>query len=307
MKETNLNRSENSHSHSHQFEQSGWRLLITILLNFVITIAEIVGGIVSGSLSLISDAMHNFSDGISVILSYFAIRLNRKPKNLKYTFGYKRAEILVAVFNSAVLIGISLYLLVEAYHRFRSPAAVKGDIMILIATIGLTANVIGTLLLRSGAKENMNIRSAYLHLFSDALSSVGVILGGIFIYFFKIVWIDPLLTVLISIYIIKESYVIVKEAVSLLMMASPPQISISDIEQELQEIDKIDNIHHIHLWRVNEKDVHFEAHAEVAQNLPIGETTAIIQRIEQRLHDQFSIDHVTIQFECGKCKKTELV
>ena len=293
-------------SHSHSAPTSGTRLFITILLNFTITIAEIIGGIVSGSLSLISDAMHNFSDGIAVIISYIAIRLNKKPKDFKFTFGYKRAEILAAVFNASVLIGISLYLFFEAYNRFMNPEEIKGGIMILVASIGLVANVAGTLLLKSGAADNMNIRSAYLHLFSDAVSSVGVIIGGIFIYYYNIYWIDPLITVLISLYIIKESWGIVKEAIEILMMAAPDEISIEHIEEHLIKIEGIDSIHHVHFWKVNEKDIHFEVHIKVA-DMMVSNTEYLISEIEKLMHNEFEINHVTLQFECDRCESDGLI
>ncbi len=295
-----------SHNHSHGAPTSGTRLFITILLNFTITIAEIIGGIISGSLSLISDAMHNFSDGIAVIISYIAIRLNKKPKDYKFTFGYKRAEILAAVFNASVLIGISLYLFFEAYNRFVNPEEIKGGIMIIVATIGLIANVAGTLLLKSGAADNMNIRSAYLHLFSDAVSSVGVIIGGIFIYYYNIYWIDPVITVLISIYIIKESWDIVKEAIEILMMAAPDKISIENIEEHLIKIDGIDSIHHVHIWKVNEKDTHFEAHIKVT-DMMVSKTELLISEVEKLMHNKFEINHVTLQFECDRCESEGLI
>ena len=294
------------HSHHHHKETSTVRLVITIILNFVITITEIVGGIISGSLSLISDALHNFSDGIAVIISYIALRYNRKPKDYQFTFGYKRAEILAAVFNSAVLIGISIYLFIEAYERFTNPQPIKGGLMIVVASIGLAANIIGTLLLRSGAKSNMNIRSAYLHLFSDAVSSLGVIIGGIFIYFYEVYWIDPVLTVLISVYIIKESYVIVRDSVQVLMMAAPQNISIENLENEIIKIKEVQNIHHVHLWSINDRDNYFEAHIEV-ENILVSETENIIEKIENLLKDKFKINHVTIQVECGRCNKKELI
>jgi len=294
------------HNHSHAADISGWRLVVTITLNFVITIAEIIGGLISGSLSLISDALHNFSDGIAIIISYIAIRLNKKPKDEKFTFGYKRAEIIAAVFNASVLIGISLYLFFEAYNRFANPEHVEGGLMTIVATIGLVANIVGTLLLRAGSKDNMNIRSAYLHLLSDAVSSFGVIIGGLFIYFYNVYWIDPLLTVLISLYIIKESYVIVKEATEVLMMAAPEELSITKLEEELLKLETIKNIHHVHLWRVNEHDIHFEAHVFVEDQM-VSKTETILEQAEKLLHDKFDIGHVTLQFECTRCENETLI
>lgn len=296
-----------NHSHHHSInETSTTRFVITIILNFLITIAEIIGGIISGSLSLISDAMHNFSDGIAVIITYIAIRYNKKPKDFQFTFGYKRAEILAAVFNSAVLIGISIYLFFEAYERFVNPHPIESQLMIFIASIGLFANVIGTLLLKSGAKSNMNIRSAYLHLFSDAVSSLAVVIGGIFIYVYQIYWIDPLLTVLISLYIIKESYFIVKESIQVLMMAAPQDISIKNLEGEIINIEGVINIHHVHLWSINDRENHFEAHIEV-ENVLVSDTEPIIEKIEKLLKNKFKINHVTIQVECDRCEVKKLV
>ena len=295
-----------SHNLSRSKETSTTRLIITIILNFLITITELIGGIITGSLSLISDAMHNFSDGIAIIISYIAIRLNKKPKNHEFTFGYKRAEILAAVFNASVLIGISLYLFIEAYNRFANPKEIAGSTMIIVATIGLLANVIGTLLLRSGAKDNMNIRSAYLHLFSDAVSSLGVIIGGLFIYFYDTYWIDPVITVLISLYIIKESWVIVKEAINILMMRAPEEISIQKIGTVLNKIEGIESIHHVHFWKVNEKDIHFEAHIKV-EDMMVSKTEILLEKVETLLHEKFSIGHVTLQFECDRCEVEKLV
>ena len=293
------NHSRNHHSHSP--ETSSTRLFITVVLNFVITIVEIIGGVISGSLSLISDALHNFSDGIAVIISYIAIRLNKKPKDIQFTFGYKRAEIIAAVFNASVLIGISLYLFFEAYNRFVDPKEVEGGTMIIVASIGLAANIAGTLLLRSGAKGNMNIRSAYLHLFSDAVSSLGVIIGGIFIFYYEVYWIDPVLTVLISLYIIKESWVIVKEAIHILMMGAPEKISIQKIEDVFNKIDGIESIHHVHIWQVNEKNIYFEAHVKV-EDMMVSNTEVLLEKVEKLLHDDFDIGHVTLQFECDRCE-----
>jgi len=291
--------------HSHK-NTSTIRLFVTMLLNFLITIAEVIGGIYSGSLSLISDALHNFSDGIAIIISYIAIRLNEQPRNEKYTFGLKRAEILAAIINSGILIAICIYLFREAYNRFTHPETISGGIMISVAGIGLTANIIGTLLLHKGAHNNINIRSAYLHLLSDAFSSVGVIIGGVAIYFFRIYWIDPLLTVLISLYVLLQSFKIVKEAMNILLMSTPVQISMDRIREELESIPEVKNIHHVHIWRLSEHDIHFEAHVDV-DDITVSESSGISSLIEDKLLKNFKINHVTLQFECDRCESKSLV
>jgi len=297
-----------SHHHHHDppENQSAGRLFFTMMLNFLITAAEIIGGLVSGSLSLISDALHNFSDGIALIISYIAIRLNRRPKSVRYTFGMKRAEIFAAIINAGTLIFICFYLFKESYMRLMHPEPVQGELMVFVALIGLTANVIGTLLLRSGAKESMNIRASYLHLLSDAVSSVAVVIGGLFITFFNIYWIDPVLTVLIALYVLKESIHIVKEAVNMMMMAAPEGIAIENIQKELEALPNISNIHHVHLWQLNDKDIHFEAHVDVP-DMKVSESNELLKQAENILHEEFDINHVTLQFECGQCKVPELV
>lgn len=294
------------HRHQHDTPVSGGRLLITLILNLVITVAEIIGGIISGSLALISDALHNFSDAISVVISYIAIRLDRRPKSAHYTFGLKRAQIIAAIINSAVLVAVSLYLFMASYHRFMSPEPIQSELMILVASIGLFANTIGTLLLRAGAKGNMNIRSAYLHLLSDAISSVGVIIGGATIYFWDAYWIDPLLTVLISIYILKESFHILKKALDIVLMASPSDISLTDIGEKLTLIDGVNNLHHVHLWQMDEHNIHFEAHVDIVDRL-VSDTEALLQEITETLHEHFEITHVTLQFECDACEIADLI
>ncbi len=294
------------HRHHHDENISGSKLLITMLLNFTITIVEIIGGIISGSLSLISDALHNFSDGIAVIISYFAIKLKEKPNSYKHTFGFKRAEILAALINSATLLAISFYLFYESIVRLIHPSEVQGGIMTLVASVGLLANVIGTLLLKKGASSSMNIKAAYLHLLSDAVSSVAVILGGIAIYYFNIYWLDPVLTILISAYVLKESYHILTDALHVLMEGTPEGISLEEIKKAVESFDKVINIHHVHVWSVGENDIHLEAHIDI-ENMLISESDELREKIEKELHDKFKIEHATIQFERGKCKDNSII
>jgi len=293
-------------AHKHTHSSTGGRLLITMLLNFVITIAEVIGGILSGSLSLISDALHNFSDGISVIISYIAIKLKQRDNSYKHTFGFRRAEILAAVINSSVLVVICIYLFYEAIQRFTDPQPIEGMLMTAVAAIGLIANVIGTLLLKRDAEHSINIRSSYLHLLSDAVSSVAVIIGGLVILLWNIYWIDPVLTILIGLYILKESFHILMEATHVLMEGTPPGISIEDIQKEVVQLDGIENIHHVHLWTVGENDIHIEAHINVPDML-ISKSNILGEQIEALLKTKFGINHITLQFECEQCKDVGLV
>lgn len=295
-----------NHSHNHASETSEKNLFITMALNFFITIAEVIGGFISGSLSLISDALHNFSDGIAIIITYIAMRLSKKPKTFKYTFGLKRAEIIAAIINASTLIIISFFLIKEAVVRFYNPSPITGSLMLIVAAIGLTANVIGTLLLKEGSEGNLNIRAAYLHLLSDSVSSLAVIIGAVFIIFYKIYWIDPLLTILISVYILKEAYEIVKESLNILMMSNPEGIDLDATKNTLEKIPGVKNIHHVHLWKMKDDDIHFESHIEV-EDMLVSKTAEIQRLLETSLNDEFEINHTTIQFECGVCDEIDLI
>lgn len=297
-----------NHSHNHTFniESAKGRLLFTIVLNFIISIAQIIGGIISGSLALISDALHNFSDAISIVVSYIAIKLRSRQNSFKHTFGLKRAEILAALLNSATMIVICLYLFYEAAIRFFEPVEIKPGIMSIVASIGLLANLIAVLLLKKDSKESINIRSAYLHLLGDTVSSVAVVIGGIAIALWNINWIDPLLTILIGVYIIKESYVILQEAIHVLMEGAPTNIPIEEIQKEVEKFGEVEDIHHIHLWMVGDGDIHLEAHVNVS-DMKISESDRLRQKIETLLHDQFGIEHVTLQFECNQCHDVGLI
>ena len=293
-------------AHNNSHSSTGIRLLITVLLNLFITVTEVIGGIISGSLALISDALHNFSDAISVIISYIAIRLKERDSSSKHTFGFKRAEILAAVINSSVLVIISIYLFYEAILRFQNPEPIKGILMTVVASIGLAANIAGTLLLKRDAKTSMNIRSSYFHLLSDAVSSVAVIIGGLAITFWNMYWLDPLLTILIAVYITRESFKILSDAIHVLMEGAPPDISIREIQSEVEKLEKVENIHHVHIWTVGENDVHLEAHIDVA-DMMISKSNILGEQIEELLKTKFGINHITLQFECEQCKDVGLV
>ncbi len=294
------------HSHSHNANISERNLFLTMALNFFITIVEIIGGIVSGSLALISDALHNFSDGIAIIITYIAMRLSKKPRTFKYTFGLKRAEILAAIINASTLIIISFFLIQEAIKRFSNPVTITGNLMLIVAATGLIANIAGTLLLKKDSKNNLNIRAAYLHLLSDAVSSLAVIIGAIFIIYFKVAWIDPVLTILISIYILRETYEIVKESIDILMMSNPEGINLDEIKLLTEKIKGVKNIHHIHIWKLNDNDIHFEAHIEV-DDMAVSKTVEIQEQIEHELHERYEINHTTLQFECNKCENKTIL
>lgn len=282
---------------AHNHEHTARNLAITVVLNGIITIGQFAGGLISGSLALISDALHNLSDVISVILAYLAHRIGMRPQTQKSTFGYKRAEILAAFINAISLIAISVYLLVEASKRFLNPKDVDYQWMLWLGILGFIANGLSVLILHHNKEENLNIRAAYLHLIGDALTSLAVIAGAVCIWLFKVFWIDPLVTVLISVYIFIHTFKILKESVGILMQFSPPEIDQKEVVQVLQEIPEIRSVHHIHLWQLSDHQINFEAHLVLSENLPVSDTDAITRKAKQLLNSRFGITHTTFQYE----------
>jgi cobalt-zinc-cadmium efflux system protein len=282
------------------------KLALTIGLNLFITLVQIAGGILSGSLALLSDAVHNLSDSVALILSAVAIRLSRRPKTVKHTFGWKRAELLAAMINASVLVVISVFLIREAIGRFSRPSSISGGLMGVVAAAGFLANLVGTILLRRDSRKNINVRSAYVHLMGDAVSSLAVIAGAIAIMLFHVMWIDPFLTILISLYILKETYGILKESADMILMASPEEIDITKVQRSIESVAGVKNVHHGHLWKLSDTDVHFEAHIDV-DDMPVSRTERIQKRIEKTLRDRFGVTHTTLQFECDKCKTKRFI
>ena len=282
---------------SHDHEHTGRNLAITVFLNGIITVGQFAGGMISGSLALISDALHNLSDVISVILAWLAHRIGLRPQTDKSTFGYKRAEILAAFINAVSLIAISVFLIVEAVKRFLNPKEVDYQWMLWLGVLGVVANGLSVLILHHNKEENLNIRAACLHLIGDALTSVAVVAGAICIWLFKVYWIDPLVTVLISVYIFVHTFKILKESVGILMQFAPAEIDPKEVVSVLEEIQEISSVHHIHLWKLSDQKVYFEAHLVLDGNIHVSETSFITKKAKRLLNNRFGISHTTFQYE----------
>ncbi len=294
-------------NHHHPREVNTQNIIFVIFLNFFIALAEVVGGLLSNSLSLISDALHNFSDGIAILISYIALRLSQRRSTIQMTFGYRRAEILAALFNASVLIIIIFFLFKEAVTRFFSPHPIDSTLMMVIAMIGLFANLVGVFLLKKDAGHNLNIKSAYLHLVADSLSSIAVVVGSILIKFFNIYIIDSILTIVIGIYILRESYLIVRDTVNILMHSTPEGIDLMAIKCAIESIPEVHNLHHVHIWQMTDKDIHFEGHIDVCEDYRMSEIVVIIKKVEKMLAEKFGIKHTTIQIEFGTCTDKDII
>lgn len=294
------------HNHHHN-DLKGRNLLISIILNVVITLAQVIGGIISGSLALLSDAVHNLSDVISLIISYAANSLSHKEASTNKTFGYKRAEIIAAFVNSATLIIVAVFLIKEAIERFLNPQDVGTGIVIALSILGILANGFSVLLLKSDSERNMNMRSAYLHLFTDMMASVAVLVGGILMYFFGWFWIDPLLTLIIALYLIYMGYELLKNSTRVLMLFTPASIEVKEIVKAICTLGPIENVHHVHIWQLNEDELHMEAHIDFKEDIALSEFDKILVDIEKLVYEEFGINHVNIQPEFEKCDSKNII
>jgi cobalt-zinc-cadmium efflux system protein len=291
--------------HNHEISW-GRRLIATMAMNLIIPAVQIYGGIVSGSMALISDALHNLSDFTSVLISYSALRIGRRGPTLKHTFGYKRLEVFAAVFNVALLFGAGLYILIEGWTRLRNPQPIQGSIVILIASIAFLANMISTLMLRPGAKGNINIRSAFLHMLTDTLSSLGVAILGVIWIFKPWYWLDPIVSWFIVGLILYSGWGILKDAFGILMNATPPGMDLQAIQREIEAVEGVDKIHHLHVWNISSEGVALAAHVVVTDQM-LSKVDEIAVQIRDLLLRHFSIDHPVLQFESKGCEGTGLL
>ncbi|MFV0267129.1 MAG: cation diffusion facilitator family transporter [Draconibacterium sp.] len=293
-----------AHHHEHQHHNEnlhGKKLLWVTLLNLSITVVQIIGGLIANSLSLLSDALHNLGDSSAIFIAFVAGRISKRKPDTKNTFGYKRVEILAALFNAIVLIAICIFLFYEAYGRLMHPVPIKGRLMLVVATSGLLANLISVLILQKDKSHNLNVKAAYLHLLGDTLSSVAVITGGLAIWVWKVYWIDPLITVLVGIYIIWHTWGIVKETIDILMQSSPHEIDLDELKAQVEQLDQVDNIHHVHVWKLDDSQTHLEAHLNLKRNIDMMEMMAVREQTEELLHEIFGISHITLPMGYNCC------
>lgn len=296
-----------NHNHIHKHQVQGKNLLYSIVLNVVITLAQVVGGIISGSLALISDALHNFSDVLSLIISYVAHNLSRRKASLEQTFGLKRAELIAAFVNALSLIVVAIYLVFEAITRFFKPQEIQPNLVIWLAALGIVVNGFSVLLLKKDANHNLNMKSAYLHLLTDMLASVAVLVGGILMYYFQIYWIDSVLTLIIAIYLIVVGINLLLKATKMLMLFTPREINIKEIVRSVNQIEGVKKLHHVHVWHLNEEELHLEAHLDCSEDIKLSEFNVLLHKIEQVLFENFQINHVNIQPEFQKEDPKEII
>jgi cobalt-zinc-cadmium efflux system protein len=276
------------------------RLKIALIIVLAIMAAEIVGGILSDSLALLSDAGHMLVDALALGMSLFAIRIARRPATPTKTYGYHRVEIMVALANGITLILVSLYIFYEAYQRFSNPPAVNTSLMILIAAIGLTANLIGIRLLRGVSHSSLNLKAAYWHVFGDTISSVGVIVAGIIISVTGLRIVDPIIAICIGGIILWGAVRVVRESADILLEAVPKHIQIDKVAEMVMNIPDVESVHDIHVWTITSNIYALSAHL-VIKDQQVSRSSEIVAAVNQELARQFNITHTTLQLECGSC------
>lgn len=284
----------------HPHDNKGRNLFLSILLNVLITAAQIIGGLLSGSLALLSDALHNFTDVASLIITYIANYFAKKKASLNTTFGYKRAEIIAAFINAISLIVIAVFLIFEAIDRFFNPQTIKAELVIWLSALAIVANGLSVLLIRKDSVGNINIRSAYIHLFTDMLASVAVLVGGVLMQWYNVFWLDSLLTFSIALYLIYMGYDLTLKSFKILMLFTPEHINIKEMVNKVHQIPGIKKLHHIHVWYLNDSELHLEAHLDFDDDICLSDFNKKLSEVEQLLLEEYQINHVTIQPEFQK-------
>ncbi|MFW2543275.1 cation diffusion facilitator family transporter [Primorskyibacter sp. 2E107] len=288
------------HDHHHIDPESGdRRVAAAVGVNMLLTVAQVIGGVLSGSLAMIADALHNFSDAISLIIAFWARKIARRPADADMTFGYGRAELVAALVNLTTLIVIGLYLIYEAIMRFFAPEPVTGWLVIIIAGVALVIDLITAALTYSMSKDSVNIRAAFLHNLADALGSVAVIGAGTLILLFGWTWVDPAVTLLIAGYILWMAFSEIGGVVRILMLGSPPQLAPDAVLATAGGVDGVLELHHAHLWQLDEHRASLEAHL-VIETGSWGRADAIKDAVKRQLMEIHGLCHVTLELECAR-------
>jgi cobalt-zinc-cadmium efflux system protein len=297
----------NAHAHSHDHghahglphshgvrAQNRARLAWTLALTLLYMFAEIVGGYLSGSLALLADAGHMFSDAAALALSFFAIWISARPPTPQLSYGYYRAEILAALANGATLIAISIMIFIEAVHRFSEPQEVAGPLMLSIAAGGLAINIAGLIILHGGRSESLNLHGAWLHLLTDALGSVATLLAGGLIWLRGWTWVDPAASILIGLLVIYSSWNLLKQAIAILMESTPAHLDVDEVRSAMAGVPGAGEVHDLHIWTITSGMISLSAHVVLAEG---SDSAALLDGLRETLHDRFGIDHMTIQIE----------
>ena len=287
-------------SHDHTSEIKENRFVLALALTGLIFVAELIGGFWTHSLALLSDSAHVFMDAFALGLSYLAIRAAKLPADDKHTYGFHRMQVLAALTNGATLLLIAFEIMRQAWDRFRNPEAVLAGPMLVIAVIGLVVNLVVAFTLSGHDHDDLNMRAAFLHVLGDALASVGVIAVGVILLFVNWNWLDPLVSVLIGLLILFSSGRVLKESVHILAEGMPEGMTVTTVAEAMKKVPGVSQVHDLHVWTVAPGYVALSAHVTLADQA-LSQTTEVMSTLKEALHENFEIQHTTIQFECGNC------
>jgi len=293
------------HGHGHSHTAAGKnkrRLGIVLALTTAYLVAEVVGGLLTGSLALLADAGHMLADVAGLALAMFAIRFAERPATPERTYGYYRIEILAALCNSVVLIGISLYILYEAYERFRNPPVVQSGVMLAVASVGLAVNLVGVFLLHAASKESLNMKGAYFEVFSDMLTSVGVIVAGVIMLTTGWYYADPLISAGIGLFILPRTWLLLRHAVGVLLEGTPTDVNVAALREAIGSVDGVAGVHDLHVWSLTSGVNAMSVHAVLGDH---GLHDEVLADVQHRVTSKFKIAHATVQVECKGCAAYE--
>lgn len=300
----------NSHPQTHSHlrdaaKHTTSRLSLSLFLTLAFVVFEAAAGYFTNSLALLTDAAHNLTDVIALGLSWFAVRLTAQPANAHKTYGYHRAGILVALMNSTTLVVISLGIFYEAYIRFVSPPEVKSSILIGVGLVAVAINLVTALLVHRGSESDLNLRSAFVHLMGDVISTVGAVIAGVIIYFTHANWLDPFVSVLIGFLILYNAWGILRETVDILLESTPRDVDMRKMVNDISKVDGVLGVHDIHVWSLTQNLRTMSAHI-LTDDISVSAGAEIQSRINELVYHRYNIAHATLQLECVDCDPNSL-
>ncbi len=281
------------HSHAVVTEGNAKKLTIALVLTTTFLIVEFVAGLITQSLALLSDAAHMFTDAAALAIALVAIQIAKRPADNKRTFGYQRFEILAALFNASMLFFVAMYILYEAYQRFTQPPEIQSLGMLIVASIGLVINLISMKILMSSAAESLNMKGAYLEVLSDALGSVGVIIGAVIIYFTNWYWVDTIIAVAIGFWVLPRTWILLKQSINILLEGVPEEVDVEKLRNDLLALDGVESIHQLKVWAITSKNIHLTVHLFA----PKADRNQLHRTATEMLSHEYGIAEVTLQIE----------
>ena len=288
---------DHEHSHAVVTEGNAKKLTFALTLTSTFLVIEVIAGFLTESLALLSDAAHMFTDAAALAIALVAIKIGKLPADNKRTFGYQRFEILAALFNASMLFIVAMYILYEAYQRFSTPAEIQSTGMMIVAIIGLIINLISMRILFSSSQDSLNVKGAYLEVLSDAVGSVGVILGAVVIYFTGWMWVDTLIAVLIGFWVLPRTWVLLKQSINILLEGVPEEIDIEKLRNDLLSLKDVESIHQLKVWAITSKNIHLTVHLFA----PHANWNVLYREAMEVLSHEHGITEMTLQIEDDEC------